>query len=103
MDSLSKLNKEDGVTIVISLHQVQFALQYCPRSVALKDGRIIYDGPSHHLNPEKLQAIYGTEDLAGIDGTSPLSEVADETQGKAKKKNPGKPEFVPVGLAHHGV
>ncbi len=103
MDSLAKLNKEDGVTIVISLHQVQFALQYCPRSVALKDGRIIYDGPSHHLTPEKLQAIYGTEDLAGIDGTTPLPEMADTTQGKITKKKGPKPEFVPVGLAHHGV
>lgn len=102
MESLAKLNREDGVTIVISLHQVQFALQYCPRSVALKDGRIIYDGPSHYLTPEKLNQIYGTQDLSGIDGTTPLDEAHDQPLDAITAKE-NNPEFVPVELVHHGV
>lgn len=35
MDILAKLNREDGTTVLVSLHQVEYALAYCPRTVAL--------------------------------------------------------------------
>lgn len=60
MDGLYDLNKRDGVTVMVSLHQVQFALQYCRRSIALKDGIIVYDGPSKDLTSDTLRSIYGT-------------------------------------------
>lgn len=86
MASLSEMNRVDGVTVLISLHQVQFALQYCPRSIALKDGAIVYDGPSSELSPELLSRIYGTgfnEEM--IDGTSPITEAADHQQHENEK------------------
>jgi phosphonate transport system ATP-binding protein len=73
MECLTSLNRQDGVTVIVSLHQVQFAVQYCPRSVALKDGRIVYDGPSTGLTAAALRNIYGlrTPDF-GLDSTAPL-------------------------------
>ena len=73
MDCLTSLNRQQGVTVVVSLHQVQFALQYCPRSIALKEGRIVYDGPSAGLSHAMLCSIYETR-AAGfeMDGTMPL-------------------------------
>jgi len=73
MECLTSLNRQDGVTVIVSLHQVQFAVQYCPRSVALKDGRVVYDGPSSELTGETLRRIYGCRvpDF-GIDSTAPL-------------------------------
>ncbi len=61
MEILERINREDGVTVMVSLHQVGFALASCPRTVALKDGRVVYDGPSSALNPEKLIDLYGAE------------------------------------------
>ncbi len=61
MEILSDLNKKDNKTIVVCLHQVDYAIKYCPRTVALKDGEVAYDGPSENLTPEFLQEIYGTE------------------------------------------
>ena len=67
MEILAKINREDGITILVSLHQVEFARLYCPRAVALKDGRVVYDGPSAALTPALLQDLYGDEvdDLVG--------------------------------------
>jgi phosphonate transport system ATP-binding protein len=61
MESLAELNRVDGVTVLVSLHQVQFALRYCPRTVALRDGKIVFDGPSVALTPEKLGELYGAD------------------------------------------
>ncbi|RJR30894.1 MAG: phosphonate ABC transporter ATP-binding protein [Desulfobacteraceae bacterium] len=73
MDCLTALNRKDGVTVVVSLHQVQFALQYCPRSIALKEGRIVYDGPSAGLCNAMLCNIYDTRASGfDMDGTVPL-------------------------------
>jgi phosphonate transport system ATP-binding protein len=61
MDILADMNRRDGITVLISLHQVEYALSYCPRTIALKAGRIVYDGPSDALTPGLLCSIYGAE------------------------------------------
>ncbi len=61
MESLAELNRADGVTVLVSLHQVQFAMRYCPRTVALRAGEIVFDGPSAALTAEKLAELYGAE------------------------------------------
>ena len=61
MDILAELNRMDGITVLVSLHQVEYALRYCPRTIALKQGKIVYDGPSSALTPELLRAIYEAE------------------------------------------
>jgi phosphonate transport system ATP-binding protein len=61
MDILAALNSEDKITVLISLHQVEYALSYCRRTIALRDGRIVYDGPSQALTPSFLSELYGAE------------------------------------------
>ena len=61
MDILADMNRRDGITILVSLHQVEYALSYCPRTIALKGGKIVYDGPSDVLTPALLCSIYGAE------------------------------------------
>lgn len=63
MDALAKINREDGKTVVVSLHQVDYALKYCPRTLALMDGKIHYDGASSELSPEFLCNLYGSQSL----------------------------------------
>lgn len=64
MDILAELNSKDGITVLVSLHQVEYALKYCPRTVALRHGKVVYDGPSKALTPEFLGELYGTENEA---------------------------------------
>jgi phosphonate transport system ATP-binding protein len=74
MECLTALNRHDGVTVLVSLHQVQFALQYCARSIAMKEGRVVYDGPSAELSATALRNIYGLKSAEfDLDGTVPLN------------------------------
>jgi phosphonate transport system ATP-binding protein len=61
MALLCALNRDDGVCVVVSLHQVDYALRYCTRIVALKAGELVYDGPAKGLSHERLVEIYGPE------------------------------------------
>jgi phosphonate transport system ATP-binding protein len=45
----------------VSLHQVNVAVKYCKRTIALHQGRIVYDGPSVALTPALLRDLYGAE------------------------------------------
>ncbi|HGM5580950.1 TPA: phosphonate ABC transporter ATP-binding protein [Pseudomonas putida] len=66
MEILADINRRDGKTVVVTLHQVDYAVRYCPRSVALKAGRIHFDGPAAHLKPEFLNDLYGADEGASL-------------------------------------
>ena len=61
MEILARINREDNVTVLVSLHQVNVALRYCPRTLALHQGRVVYDGLSAALTPALLRELYGAE------------------------------------------
>jgi len=61
MELLCDLNRDQAISVVVSLHQVDYAMRYCPRVVALKAGRVVYDGPSEGLSHDRLVEIYGPE------------------------------------------
>ena len=69
MELLAQINREQGVTVLVSLHQVDFALKYCPRTIALQAGKILFDGRSADLTPQRLRELYGTEHDIQIGGT----------------------------------
>jgi phosphonate transport system ATP-binding protein len=58
MEILARVNREHGCAVLVSLHQVDIALRYCPRVVAMRDGRIVYDGPAAQLSPDFLRELY---------------------------------------------
>lgn len=60
MEALGTINKQDGITVLVSLHQVEYARRFCPRTIAMRDGQIVFDGPSHKLTDKKLKEIYGS-------------------------------------------
>lgn len=67
MEILQRICREDGCTVVVSLHQVEMARRYCPRVVALRDGEVVFDGPSVQLSAALLRDLYGmqADDLLG--------------------------------------
>ncbi len=74
MDILADINQQDGKTVVVTLHQVDYARQYCRRAIALKHGRILFDGDSGQLTPALLNEIYGTSSFD--DASSALAASA---------------------------
>jgi phosphonate transport system ATP-binding protein len=61
MEMLRTLNVEHQLTVLVSLHQVDMAMQYCPRTVAMRRGKVVYDGPSGALTPALLKQLYGED------------------------------------------
>jgi phosphonate transport system ATP-binding protein len=47
-----------GVTLVVSMHQVDMALANFPRIVGLRHGAICFDGPASEVSPEQLRRLY---------------------------------------------
>lgn len=64
MDIIADLNAREGLTVLVSLHQVEYALKYCPRTIALRGGEVVYDGPSSRLTPAFLGELYGGDSEA---------------------------------------
>ena len=59
MEILARINREHGVTILVSLHQVAYARRFCGRAIALRGGEVIHDGRADALSPETLRELYG--------------------------------------------
>jgi phosphonate transport system ATP-binding protein len=61
MEILTRINREDRCTVIVSLHQVDIAMKYCSRVVALHQGRVVFDGASSTLTPAMLRELYGAQ------------------------------------------
>ncbi len=59
MDILADINRTDGITVLVSLHQVEYARRYFPRTIAMRDGQVVFDGPSSALTNAFLSELYG--------------------------------------------
>jgi phosphonate transport system ATP-binding protein len=71
MDLLLSLNRDHGVTLMISLHHVALARRYCDRVLALRDGHLVFDGPTSALTTNFLRELYGTAAEELIEDRSP--------------------------------
>jgi phosphonate transport system ATP-binding protein len=61
MELLAQVNREHGVTVLVSLHQVDAAFAYCQRTIAMHAGVVVHDGPTRELTPQRLRELYGTQ------------------------------------------
>ena len=59
MELLCELNRENAITILTSLHQVQMVRRYFQRSVALRNGVVVFDGGTVNLDDQTLNKLYG--------------------------------------------
>ena len=61
MKYLELLNKEDGITILCSLHFLSLARAYADRIIALKDGKLEFDGLPDEIDDKRFKDIYGED------------------------------------------
>ena len=61
MQYLEKINREDGVMVLCSLHFLDLAHRYADRAIALNEGVLMFDGPPEAIDDEKFKEIYGKE------------------------------------------
>ena len=60
LELLHSICRSDGLTLVVSLHQVEFARQFADRIVGLQAGAIVFEGTPAELTPEKAESLYGS-------------------------------------------
>lgn len=66
LDLLARLCREEQVTILAVLHDLNLASLYAPRLVLLAGGRVVADGPpAQVLAVPVLEAVYGTPVMLG--------------------------------------
>ncbi len=68
-----------GVTLVVSLHQVDMALEHFPRLVGLRDGAIRFDTPVSQVSAEQLRALYAHERQAVEASALPPEQASEPT------------------------
>ncbi len=61
MQYIEQMNREDGVTVIASLHFLSLARRYGTRILALKDGEIVFEGLPAEIDSDKFKEIYGEE------------------------------------------
>ncbi|MBV6656877.1 MAG: ATP-binding cassette domain-containing protein [Devosiaceae bacterium] len=59
MQQFATLAQNKGITLVFTSHDMEHALTYADRVIALKDGRIAIDAPSDDLTLDDLHAVFG--------------------------------------------
>lgn len=61
LDLLKKLNKEKNLTVIIVLHDLNLASDYCDRLILLKEGAVFKEGsPRHVLTYQNIEEVYKT-------------------------------------------
>ncbi len=64
MGILRRINRERGLTLVVSQHQLETAIEFGTRIVGSRAGRVCFDGPRAAVTPDAVEAIYGDEAAA---------------------------------------
>lgn len=62
MDSLQRINRSEGITVISNLHNLEAARDYSSRVIGMRDGEVVYDGEPGGLTPAAIRSIYGNSD-----------------------------------------
>ena len=59
---LRQINQERRISILLNLHEIELARDYCDRVIALRAGRLIWDGSPSEMSAQRLEEIYRLSD-----------------------------------------
>lgn len=82
MDTLKRINVEDGRMVIANLHTLDTARRYCDRVIGMRDGRIVFDGTPDQLSTGVARDIYGADASFNEAATStaiPTDHTADDS------------------------
>ena len=59
LDYLRDINRSDGITVLCAIHHLELAKRYADRIIAMRQGRLVYDGSPGDLDDDAYRRIYG--------------------------------------------
>jgi phosphonate transport system ATP-binding protein len=60
---LRQICQDDGITAIVSLHQVDLAQTYADRLIGLSQGSVVLDGTPTEINSNQLNALYSDNNV----------------------------------------
>ena len=67
MDDFRRINREMNISVLINIHHVDLALEYCDRVIGIRAGEVVYDGPSSEVTQEVLDRIYCGQEIGKME------------------------------------
>lgn len=61
MSDFSKINQAFNITVIANMHHVDMALKYADRVIGIREGEVVFDGPSKKVTNDVLKMVYGRE------------------------------------------
>jgi phosphonate transport system ATP-binding protein len=58
MSLLKEINQQDGITMIINLHDVKLAKEFATRIIGIANGEVVFDGEPAYLTQKDLENIY---------------------------------------------
>ncbi|WP_125766389.1 phosphonate ABC transporter ATP-binding protein [Lapidilactobacillus wuchangensis] len=58
MNDFQRINQQLNISILLNIHHVDLALAYADRIVGIRQGEIVFDGPTAQVTPEIIDHIY---------------------------------------------
>jgi len=95
MKYLEEINKKDGITVICSLHFLSLARRYGTRVVALKGGKVAFDGQPSEIDERRFKEIYGEDAIEVEIGPSiaqPMSATEAALVALADDTDMGRPD-----------
>jgi iron complex transport system ATP-binding protein len=89
LDIIKRLNRKSGITIIVVLHDLNLASEYCERIVLINDGRVYKIGkPEEVLTYQTIEEVYNTVVLVEKNPVSskPYVLVVSEEERQRKKR-----------------
>ena len=87
MKYLEEINKSDGITVLCSLHFLSLARRYGTRVIALKAGKVAFDGLPRDIDERRFKEIYG-EDAVEVEIGVGKTSGEHLTEAEAVVKTP---------------
>ena len=107
MEMLRWVSDELGVACLVNLHQVDYAIEYSDRIVALKKGVKVFDGTPDELDAKTISDIYGTpyvhEGAHGVEGESAGAVAAGAAGARVAEDAGTGMSAASVGLTGSGA
>ena len=81
METLRRIASETGLTVIATLHHVEYARRYADRVLGLRAGRLVFDGPAATLDDAAIARIFGDERPGALEAMAPPLAVAEWAAG----------------------
>jgi phosphonate transport system ATP-binding protein len=91
MDALRRINREENITVVCNLHDLDIAQAYCGRLIGMRAGRVVFDGAPSDLTGDIAADLYGI-------GAAEAGALV-QRPGDPQTTDSGHPAFAPRSRA----